>query len=75
MPLNRVSQHLVHPRYLRRNAVINRSLANLNDKSTKDIRVHFRYDLKLLALAVLGFAHCRFQTFDKFRVEVLTSTN
>lgn len=56
--LYRLSQHLVEPAHFARNAVVNRSLANFNNNSTKYFRVDLGRYLQLLALAVLGFLNC-----------------
>ena len=47
-----LSQHLIHPRDLRSNTVIDRPFTNLHYQPSQDLRVDFRNKLKLLASAV-----------------------
>ena len=52
---NRVRQHLVHPGYFGRDAVIDGAFADLHDQTPQYIRLDFGHHLELLALAVFGF--------------------
>lgn len=69
--LHSVRQHLIHPRDLAGDTVVDRALANLDNQAAEDLWVDLGHHFQLLALRILGFGDRGFETFNGFIVEFL----